>query len=920
MAEHLKKERSSAKGNVTNSLRKLKAALNRGDEIVELKSLAQNLESAFDKLSCVHLDYVDCTQEDEGYLDQITREFDEVLVTYHRSLKALDQIEKEKIASPLRREIERGIVEMNTIMRDIKETLNSESSPSADVLSLQLDKEQLQKLVYLMFKNLGDLEKLIDTTELYTNAEEVSTKCNKVMREVSLYLRRHQSGLQSSSRLESSTDTIVSSPEIVVSTPSSMPSTPETLIYSQNPDVQVSMTPTGTQYQLSPLSDTFIPSNSVCSERLDRSLSNTVNSQNVISAYQPIGSSGQTTFHPRMTYTFANTQASSANRALPISSSMGNIQSFQPLSTFLPNSIANSTIQSFQPSTLFPNNGYGSTIQTKKPALPTFSGDRADWPEFKCVWRSLAEAQFSNSLQLAMELKRCCRGKAAERIKHIYVTTDRAYGDMWERLTEEYDDPGLSVQSALSRLMSIKTVDDKDYAGIVKFVDDVEGIHSQLRELNQVDAVHMVDVDRISLRLPKEMHMGWLRKYRELSPSDKLKPFGEFVTYLKGERSVVARLVEWTQKPKGKEKYVPDRKVMSHNTESKQSQGRLTSSSKGKQGQLKYGDSGCVVHGKGHKTKDCRSFLKMSVSERYDALKKARSCFKCFRKHNRAQCSARPCNECGREHNLLLCSKSSKEQTEKSPETFTTSTKDEVSEERVDDASSNLANRGCKALYPVNEVNVVGCTIPVTVFLDAGSDASYVTESCASKLHLKKIRKVSLKVSVVGGGTRDYKSAVYEVPIRTSNSKIVKVLAYGLEVITGPLEKLDRKVIQALFPQYDVDFLMRKSNTVDLLIGTDYYGLHPKKEIANAGKNLSIMDGELGPCLVGTHPDIKENTRLCKDTPRQLKGSCARSTSKTHHASHHAAFNPPNTFFFGEEKATEVTSFGHIGLNFLLPR
>ena len=156
---------------------------------------------------------------------------------------------------------------------------------------------------------------------------------------------------------------------------------------------------TGTQYQLSPLSDTFIPSHSVSSERLDRSLSSTVNSQNVITANQPIGSSGQTTFHPRMTYTFANTQASSANRAHPISSSMANTQSFQPLSTFLPNSIANSTIQSLQPvSTLFPNNGHGSTIQTKKPALPTFSGDRADWPEFKCVWRSLAEAQYSNSL------------------------------------------------------------------------------------------------------------------------------------------------------------------------------------------------------------------------------------------------------------------------------------------------------------------------------------------------------------------------------------------------------------------------------------------------------------------------------------------------------------------------------------------
>ena len=49
-----------------------------------------------------------------------------------------------------------------------------------------------------------------------------------------------------------------------------------------------------------------------------------------------------------------------------------------------------------------------SVIHTKRPSLPFFSGERADWPEFRCVWRSLAEAQYVNKMQLAMELKRCC--------------------------------------------------------------------------------------------------------------------------------------------------------------------------------------------------------------------------------------------------------------------------------------------------------------------------------------------------------------------------------------------------------------------------------------------------------------------------------------------------------------------------------
>ena len=52
-----------------------------------------------------------------------------------------------------------------------------------------------------------------------------------------------------------------------------------------------------------------------------------------------------------------------------------------------------------------PTRNFGPAIQTKKPSLPTFSGDRADWPEFRCVWVATAESQFSNRIQLAMELK-----------------------------------------------------------------------------------------------------------------------------------------------------------------------------------------------------------------------------------------------------------------------------------------------------------------------------------------------------------------------------------------------------------------------------------------------------------------------------------------------------------------------------------
>ena len=282
-------------------------------------------------------------------------------------------------------------------------------------------------------------------------------------------------------------------------------------------------------------------------------------------------------------------------------------------------------------------------IHTKRPSLPYFSGDRADWPEFRCVWRSMAESQFSNKVTLAMELKRCCKGKAAERVRHIYVTNDNAYEEIWERLREEYDDPGLSSQEAISRLRSLKPVRDQDYAGLVKVIDTVDSIFNQLRELGQLNAVHSVDVDSVSACLPGTTHMEWLRRYSELPSVEKMAPFGAFVAFLRRERTAVARLAETTP-------------MHGRSVRSSSNLGQGTDRGKSsQQGKVKA----CAVHPDGqHLTKDCAEFLGMSVPQRYDCLKRSKRCFNCFGAHHRDQCSAPCCSVCGRRHHRLLCSAS----------------------------------------------------------------------------------------------------------------------------------------------------------------------------------------------------------------------------------------------------------------------
>ena len=66
--------------------------------------------------------------------------------------------------------------------------------------------------------------------------------------------------------------------------------------------------------------------------------------------------------------------------------------------------------------------GSNTDIRLKKTALPTFSGLRKDWPEFKAVWKQLAENAYRNNTALAHELKRSVRGEASQRMKSVYVT------------------------------------------------------------------------------------------------------------------------------------------------------------------------------------------------------------------------------------------------------------------------------------------------------------------------------------------------------------------------------------------------------------------------------------------------------------------------------------------------------------------
>ena len=109
-------------------------------------------------------------------------------------------------------------------------------------------------------------------------------------------------------------------------------------------------------------------------------------------------------------------------------------------------------------------------------------------------------------------------------------------------------------------------------------------------------------------------------------------------------------------------------------------------------------------------------------------------------------------------------------------------------------------------------------------------------------------------------GTQSVATSLYGITLITTNGRKVLVVALGLPRLTGPVSVLNESVVSTIFPDFDVKKLQRPSSPVDLLLGGDYFGLHPKQELASDGKNLSVMQGYLGVCLQGSHPLLKEAT------------------------------------------------------------
>ena len=500
----------------------------------------------------------------------------------------------------------------------------------------------------------------------------------------------------------------------------------------------------------------------------------------------------------------------------------------------------------------------GFQTRFKKSEPPTFSGNRSEWPEFRSFWRRYAELEFTCDQDRAYALKQALSGTPASYVRPIYATHSGAYDQIWQRLESVYSDTSMSVQAVYDQIKKLKPVSEENITGLINLINEIELCHSQLVEIDQVNAITMTHVDDIADLFCYSTRKDWLKVYRTLDTQCRIHPFGSFLEFLKSERDVTIRLAERYAKknqfPRHNANHLINRTLQTHVSHLPLSDEKLDQT-----GDLDHVK--CIMHKytNSHYTTNCNEFSRIPVDKRLDIVKQEYACYKCLGPHYQNDCPSRKkCNFCYQNHHYLLCKTNPDKQLE--PQRNLVSENSAISNHEQTNSSlisMNSSDIGISSVFAIQYANSYKHRKQqATMFFDSGSNTTYITHSGAARLGAKRLKSTKLEVTVMGDTKKLYNTCVYEVRLQAQSGKVITIKAYGMDSITTPVSNLNKDVIKDLFPDYNPCMLARNASNVDILIGIDYCGLHPRREVAHSGQHLFVMEGPFGLCIQGSHPKL----------------------------------------------------------------
>lgn len=290
-------------------------------------------------------------------------------------------------------------------------------------------------------------------------------------------------------------------------------------------------------------------------------------------------------------------------------------------------------------------------IQLERIKLTNFSGEQADWSE----WRAMFDCLVHNNEQLNETqkfhyLKKSIDGAAKSILKGWQVIGPN-YQSAYEAIVLVFENKYRMTMAHLNELFKIPALQQESFAGLRNMIDTTNRVMRQLQVAGSpVESWDHVIVFALIVRMPPRTVSYW-ENSNDLKEMPKVKEVLDFLE--KRARSQVN--LNQTSAQGNNQKFEQKTVSVNHNMRLKPKpyqNDKANGITSNEQKQLSCNH--CKLP---HPMSRCSKFRDMSLDERRNRVRDLNLCMNCFSPNHRAgslSCKANLCR-CGRRHNSLLC-------------------------------------------------------------------------------------------------------------------------------------------------------------------------------------------------------------------------------------------------------------------------
>lgn len=479
-----------------------------------------------------------------------------------------------------------------------------------------------------------------------------------------------------------------------------------------------------------------------------------------------------------------------------------------------------------------PNESSSSKVKLPEIQIPSFNGNFQQWNNFHDIFRSIIhDNEDIPAVQKLFYLKGAVKGEAAQIIEAVAPTPEN-YIVAWQLLKERYDNKEFIINSHLKTLFDIQPI-TKGAASNLRNIINVSKQH--IRALgalglptNHWDAIILY---LLTSKLDPSTRQTWQLHKSNLKPST----LDEFYNFLEQRCSSLELFTN------------------SERTNTSKTSLHSTSTQPG----LK-----CKVCGEGHDLFYCETFLKKSINDRVEIVKKTGVCFNCLRNgHSVKKCKASACRKCNRMHHTLIHFENFS-QRENNP---TTQQEQQLSSGHTNTVTLfNSRNNISQVLLPTAIVQVKsanGQWHQARVLLDGASQSNFITEEFLSQLRVIP-RKTYVRVNGINQIPTNVSKQVC-LTITSTYEKIEHRLDFlVINKITQMLPTKKVSIEKLKLPENLIlaDPNFYKPQQIDMLLGAEIFYDILLEGRCTLGENLPILQQtKFGWTIAGKIPNSLED-------------------------------------------------------------